>query len=117
MPHPPTIMMPTTTVAGTIMKAGSTPLAAKDTWTPSTGESGTTAREEGAVEGARTEPQSARRDPGGRGAVNEPWTPVKTVTGTPAEDAALGTTTVWRTSTTEETEEEEEDSGIGAGTI
>lgn len=106
----------TTTMAGTVMKVGTTPLTAKDTWTLSTGEGGTTTREEGAVGGARRESHPAQTDPGGRVAGTEPWTPALTVRGTTAEDEAQGTVTVWRTSMSEEKEEEEKEGGIGAGT-
>lgn len=108
--------MPTMTTAGTVMKAGTTPLTLKDTWTPNTGEGETTTREEEAAVGAKRERHPARTDPGGRVAGDEPWTPALTVRGTTAEDVALGTATAWRTSTSEGKEEEDEEEGIGAET-
>lgn len=109
-------MTPTMTVAGIIMKAETIFLTVKDTWTLSTGERETTTREEEAVEGARTEPQSVQTDPEGRVAVNVLWTPALTVRDTTAEDVAPGTAIVWRTSMSEETVEEVEEGDIGAGT-
>lgn len=108
--------MLTMTTAGTAAKAGTTSLTAKDTWTPNTGEGGTTTRQEGAVAGAGRGPHPAQTDPGGKVAGDGPWTPALTVRGTTAEDVAPGTATAWRTSTSEGKEEEEEEGGIGAGT-
>lgn len=82
-----------------------------------TEEGGTTTREEGVVAGARREPRPARTDPGGRVSGEKPWTPVPTVRGTTAEDAALETTIAWRTSTSEGKEVEVEEEGIRAGII
>lgn len=112
MPPPPTTMTLTMTTAGTVMKVGTTPLTAKDTWNLSTREGKTTTREEGAVGEARREPHQARTDPGGMAAGDVPWTPAQTVRGTTAEDAVPGTATAWRTSMSEE----EWEGGIGAGT-
>lgn len=106
----------TMTMAGTATKAGTTPLTAKDTWTPSTVEGWITTREEGAAGGARREPRPAQTDLGGRAAGDDPWTLAPTVRGITAEDAAPGTATAWRTSTSEEKEEEEEEGDIGAET-
>lgn len=116
MPHPPTITMLTMTMAGTVMKAGTSTQTSKNTWTPITEEGGTTTTEEGVVVGAKREAHQAPIDPGGRVAGAEPWTPVVTARGTTAEDVVLGTATAWRTSTSEGKEEEEEEGGIGAET-
>lgn len=107
-------MMPTMMMDGTVMKAGTTPLTAKDTWILSTGEGGTTTTGEGAAGEAWREPRPAQTEPGGRAAGDELWKPVATVRGTTAEDAVPGKVPKWRTTLSEE--EEEEEKGIRAGT-
>lgn len=106
-------MMLTTITAGTVTTAVSAPLTVKDIWTLNTGEDGTTTREGGAEEGAKKEPRQAQRDLGGRGVVDEPWTPALTGRGTIAEDGALEKAITWKTSTNKE-EEEEKEGGTGA---
>lgn len=114
-PHPPTIMMLTMTMTGTTLKAAITPLTAKHTWIPSTGEDGTPTREEGTEEGAGKEAHPAQTDPEGRVAVDEHWTAALNIRGTTAKGVAPGTAAARRTSMSKEDEEEER--GIGAGTI
>lgn len=109
-------MTRTMTMAGTAMKAGTTRPMSKDTWTPITGEGGTTTTEEGLVVGAKIEAPPAQIDPGGRVAGVGPGTPVVTSSGTTAEDVAPGTVTARKTSTSAGKEEEEEEGGIGAET-
>lgn len=111
-PHPPTIMMLTMTMAGTVMKIGTTPLTEGHIWILSTREARTSTREEGAVAEARREPRRAQTDPGGMAAGDEHWTPARTAKGSTAAGAAPGTVTTWRTSMSEE----EWEGGIGAGT-
>lgn len=95
-------MMLTMTMAGTAMKAGTTPLTAKDSWNLSTREGRTTTREEGAGGEARREALQARTDPEEMAAGDEPWIAALTVRGTTAEDAVPETATVWRTNMSEE---------------
>ena len=99
---PPIITMQIMTTAGLILNIE---------------EGGTTTREEGVVAGAKRELHPARTDPGGRIGGGKPWTPVPTVRGTTAEDAALETTIAWTTSMSEGKEVEVEEEGIRAGII
>lgn len=103
-------------MAGTAMKAGTTRRMWKDTWTPNTGEGGTTTTEEGLVAGAKIEALRAQIDPEGRVAGGEPGTAVVTSSGTTAEDVAPVTLTARKTSTSAGKEAEEEEGGIGAET-
>lgn len=103
-------------MAGTVTRAGTTPLTARSTWIQTTWGVGTTTQEGGAVGGARREPPRALTGPGGTAAEGELWTPAPNVSGTTAEDEAPGTDIAWRRSTSEEKEEEEEEGGTGAGT-
>lgn len=103
-------------MAGTAMKAGTTRLMWKDTWTPSTGEGGTTTTEEELVVGAKIEAPRAQIGPEGKVAGDEPETAVVTSRGTTAEDVAPETVTARKTSTSAGKEAAEEEEGIGAET-
>lgn len=107
-------MMLTRTTAGTVTKAGTTLLTAKDTLTLNMEKDRTTTRKERAMVAARRELCQAQTEPGGRGAMDKTWTPALTGTSTTAKTAGPVAVTSWATILSEGKEEE---GGIGAGTI